>query len=374
MFESCNGKLEELLFDTTPHGLVPLLLVPTESAQQPASRAASTELQISSSSFDATSPSAFVVGSSQQHAGNGAKNDPRNTFCTLPPEIYGLIFSYLNLVELACVSLTTPCLLGITQETVHLYLRSLLGTWAGEKIVCAGDEGTPGDYPPGLFSAEEEEDFKKTSLVLIYNSDGETDGTFDFAKDGEDGEPLNLYSLSERPGTRIDGDISFRRISQKVYDKCMERTLKVNGVYPGSWMAVLDKRHDICVDRSPFVPTDEAWILRNLTTKEFATSAGIALDANFIDGPFIEGIGFGEVVMSRTCWSSSASTSMSYKGQMHRGVWAGHRFDITTRRRHDESTKDEEGEWKDVTKEVASEIAAIWKSAYGQKWREIMMS
>lgn len=119
-----------------------------------------------------------------------------------------------------------------------------------------------------------------------------------------------------------------------------------------------------------FVPKDQAWILRNLTTKEFVTSGGIALDEKFINGPFIRGIGFGEVVMSRTCWSSSDSISMAYRGQIHRGVWAGHRFDITTRGRHDESTRDGEEEWKDVSEEVAAEIAAIWESEFGPKWRE----
>lgn len=56
----------------------------------------------------------------------------------------------------------------------------------------------------------------------------------------------------------------------------------------------------------------------------------------------------------------------SYTGQIHRGVWAGHRFDITTRRRHDESTRGEE--WEDVSEEVADEIAGIWESQFGPNW------
>lgn len=41
-----------------------------------------------------------------------------------------------------------------------------------------------------------------------------------------------------------------------------------------------------------------------------------------------------------------------------------------TQKRHDESIKDEEGEWQDVSEEVAAEIAAIWESEYGAGWRE----
>lgn len=62
---------------------------------------------------------------------------------------------------------------------------------------------------------------------------------------------------------------------------------------------------------------------------------------------------------------------MAYTRYVNRGVWAGDRFDITTRGQHDESTKDEEGEWKDVSKEVAEDIAKLWQYKYGNGWRKI---
>ncbi|OBT51630.1 hypothetical protein VE04_08110 [Pseudogymnoascus sp. 24MN13] len=101
---------------------------------------------------------------------------------------------------------------------------------------------------------------------------------------------------------------------------------------------------------------------------EFVTAAGIALDAEFIKGPVITGIGFGHVILCRTCWSLNSSDEGLYGGRIRTGVWAGHRFDIATRERHDRSTKDEE--WKDVSEEVSAEIAAIWESEYGAGWRE----
>lgn len=119
---------------------------------------------------------------------------------------------------------------------------------------------------------------------------------------------------------------------------------------------------------SGLVPRGQSWILRNLTTKEFVTSAGIALDAEFIKGPVITGIGFGHAILCRTCWSLNSSDDSLYGGQIHSGVWAGHRLDITTRERHDRRSKDEE--WKDVSDEVAAEIAAICENEYGAGWRE----
>ena len=61
---------------------------------------------------------------------------------------------------------------------------------------------------------------------------------------------------------------------------------------------------------------------------------------------------------------------MAYNGNIHRGVWAGHCFDITTRARHEQDVKEE---WKDASEEVAREIASIWESEYGGDWRRIIM-
>ncbi|KFY81994.1 hypothetical protein V500_10915 [Pseudogymnoascus sp. VKM F-4518 (FW-2643)] len=381
-----QGKLGEILFDTSPHELVSLLAVPIEPAHRPVLHpsAYDTESQ-SDSDDDAASPSQskavnVVVdadGPKQQHAGSGAKKNPWDTFRTLPREIHELIFDHLDLQDITCVGIAAPNLWNTTQEIVLRYYYSVFGRWAGENIVCAGDDIVPGDYPPGLFSAEEEEDLNKAFLVRNCDLDGfYFDDYYDYGEAGEEGEegtvPLTLHTLSNRPDTRIDTEISVENTSMAVFGGCLTRneywtrTMRGQSVYS----AISSKYREIFVKRSSFFPAGQAWILRNLTTKEFVTSGSIALDAQFINGPFIKGIGFGEVVMSRTCWSSSDCISMSYDGQIHRGVWAGHRFDITTRGRHDESTKDEEAEWKDVSEEVVAEIAAIWGSEYGPGWRE----
>ena len=120
---------------------------------------------------------------------------------------------------------------------------------------------------------------------------------------------------------------------------------------------------------SQFYPEDVPWILRNLTTREYVRSDAIALKPEYIHGPEIKFLGFGEVVLSRICWSSDSSISMAYNGNIHRGVWAGHCFDITTRARHEQDVKEE---WKDVSEEISSEIASIWESEYGRDWRRIV--
>jgi hypothetical protein len=50
-----------------------------------------------------------------------------------------------------------------------------------------------------------------------------------------------------------------------------------------------------------------------------------------------------------------------------RGIWAGHRFDITTLAKHESET--DSAEWSDVSSEVAKEIADIWAGEYGADLR-----
>ena len=63
---------------------------------------------------------------------------------------------------------------------------------------------------------------------------------------------------------------------------------------------------------------------------------------------------------------------MKYEGDIHRGVWAGDRFDIITIDQF--KLADGEKEWKDVSDEVAKEVTEIWGSEYGEKWLEHRIS
>ncbi|KAK0702044.1 hypothetical protein B0T26DRAFT_735653 [Lasiosphaeria miniovina] len=124
------------------------------------------------------------------------------------------------------------------------------------------------------------------------------------------------------------------------------------------------------VKEETYFPQDQQWILRNLT-KQFVRSEVIALKPEFIRGPSISVLGFGEVVMSRICWSTSSFASMSDTANISRGVWAGHRLGITTLARHRDETN-EVGGWSDVSDEVARETAVIWESEYSADWRETL--
>ncbi|KAJ7325769.1 hypothetical protein DFH08DRAFT_711088, partial [Mycena albidolilacea] len=74
-------------------------------------------------------------------------------------------------------------------------------------------------------------------------------------------------------------------------------------------------------------------------------------------------VGFGQIVLSRICFSTDSTVAMAYEGDIHRGVWVGDRFDIVG----SEWLEGLEGAvgWTDVSDEVLAEVEAIWRSEYG---------
>lgn len=346
------GLRELFFYENRVRELVPLLIVPIEPKKQSLKRAAAPSAapaNLQSGRINASTPQSIAVATPKRVDSVSASSSRRATFSTLPFEIYSLIFNHLDeLADVTCVGLATPYLWGITQRIIYKRYKAMIGQWAGEKIVWVGEDLVDGDYPPDLFSAEEVETLIKEVQV------------WDRKRHPED-RTLSLTSinLNYLPAT-FDEGVWIATEAGKVYDKCLGRCER-------SRSAVLQARlREIRTNYPDFTARDQDWILRNLTTKEFVTAEGIALDEDFIDGPFIFGIGFGDVILARALWTSRGTSVLRYGRQIGRGIWAGHQFDITTRSRHDEATKDEE--WRDVSKEVACEIAGIWESQFGPNW------
>lgn len=225
-----------------------------------------------------------------------------------------------------------------------------------------GLDGIIGDYhyPKELFTEEERKELSQFK--------------------GEDGEPMPLWEIALYHYDTCDPD-DLRKVykdllpskhTDRIMRSCSER-FRENPIDACHWNDVWYKiqcAHSINLWQ--FCPTDQAWMLRNLTTKQFVRSEEIALRPEFINGPDIKVIGFGHVVLSRICWSQDPENGMDfYDGEINRGVWAGHRFDITTVESHRKSTKGEV--WEDVSQEIATELATIFASKFGPDWHRIVV-
>ncbi|KAI1771195.1 hypothetical protein F4818DRAFT_430425 [Hypoxylon cercidicola] len=322
-----KGTLREMLFGGTARILVDLLAVPVRPRYPPS-----------------------TLQARQREPGD---SDNAPTFSNLPTEIHCLILDHMEFIEdIVCLGLANPYFWTLARGHLHDYYTSFLGIWAGKRIVCVGEEVKPDDYPPGLFSAEELDTLRplKTNLLrgrkpsyVQYNT------------------PFALSHFADPSVSVIKDFVDPRTKAWRIRERCQARDKKDPVFAARGWR--------IIPSESTYFPQDQPWILRNLTTKEFVRSEAIAIKPKYVRGPNILVVGFGEVVMSRTCWSSSPSgVLINNTSGSPKGVWAGHRFDITTLARHEGEV--DSAVWSDVSDEVAREIAEIWSHEFGADIRK----
>ncbi|KAL7783655.1 hypothetical protein V8C37DRAFT_414658 [Trichoderma ceciliae] len=369
--DSWNDVLGDIIFNGSAQGLVDLLAVPVEPKKiSLGSRLVpSVPIKTLCLASGGLVHDELVLISNKQHAkrkasrvrdvdGDDKAGASRSLlFSELPYEIHRLIVSHLEsevMDDVVCLSLTNKYFWSVCMNFLCRYRRSFLGQWAGKNIVCVGKDVKPGDHPPGLFSADEEARLAGEKLAVPANFEGS----------GEEGrsDPYTLHTFTHPL-------VSDKRLEVKLAQRSSSAFLRSEKRCIGEDHRLLElKKDELLVDESRYFPTDQPWILRNLTTKEFVRSEDIALKPEFIRGPKIDVLGFGEVVLSRILWTTPSSDSTGDETISTRGVWAGHRFDITTLARHREDTR--VVEWKDVSEDVATDIARIWESEYGPDWRE----
>jgi hypothetical protein len=283
-------------------------------------------------------------------------SDNALTFSNLPTEIHYLIFDHIEFVEdVTCLGLVNQYFLTLAQGYLHDYYKSFLGTWAGKNLVCVGEEVEPDDYPAGLFSSEELDTLRPLRSNVLRNMGGRW-------KYMQRNTPFALSHFADPSVSDMDHFVHPGDVARYILKDCKSRDKSKDPVFAARsrWIIPRD---------STYFPRNQPWILRNLTTKEFVRSEAIAIKPEYINGPHIRVVGFGEVIMLRTCWSSSPSTvRINNTTGSPRGVWAGHRFDITTLARH-EGGIDSAG-WSDVSDEVAGEIAEVWRHEFGADIRK----
>ncbi|KAG6122424.1 hypothetical protein E4U14_007250 [Claviceps sp. LM454 group G7] len=282
------------------------------------------------------------------------------TFSRFPTEIHRLIFEHCyddDLESVILLGVTNRYFWSIAREYVVRDFMKSLGVWAGQQLITVGDYLNIDDYPPGLFATEED----RENLLKRRPEDE----AYEMDQDEIDQLPVEhrTVSLYDRIQSSFEteeprapfGDRDSTILSALLQDPCY-RTVS----------------REIHMQRDDFYPRDEVWILRNLTTRQYVRREPLELQPGLAHGPFVRGIGFGSVVLSRISWSSDPSVSLQDPtGRIHRAPWAGHRFDITTMTRHEKLTAGQN--WTDVTEELVEEVTAIWSAKMGPKWKEIVL-
>lgn len=269
----------------------------------------------------------------------------------LPNELLDMIFQSLDIKDVFVLGLQCQNFWNVAQKHIRAYLAFPCGIWAGNRIICVGDYTESKDYPPNVLTESEKAKFEGG---LSESESGDEDYEHFFS---------NLYGLA---------DARYQEVRE--WQSNLARELIGHAFELGEWHRLpKSSRSQISNDLlgyklSDLYPEDQPWVLRNLTTHEYVRSEAVAIKPEHIHGPNIDFFGFAQVLCSRICWST---TGWSKDRDTHRGVWAGHRFDITTLDRLKQGAM-ECTEWKDVSEEVMNEMEIVFSESLGSNWRDIL--
>ncbi|KAI1432894.1 hypothetical protein GGR50DRAFT_553062 [Xylaria sp. CBS 124048] len=366
-----QGELGDILFDGSGKDLIRLLVIPVKRP-----RGRSLPLQASSSrGTDVNAlPSSSKTPGTDEPGVKGSSDDkarvdsPRPkttqsssgaiTLSSLPREVHHLIFTFIkSVLDVISLGMTNQYYWSIAGEFVDKYYTAPFGRWVGTSLVCVGDCHEPGDFPPG-FHTEEELQALVREKENAYREPPAHDPLTFIRTEG-------WFPLSGRRLVKVmNDDEPIFEMECSLFAACDRRGLSKDPAFRHI-------RSQLRRETSTYFPKTEQWILRNLTAKQFVRAEAIALCPGYVQGPDVKVLGFGEVILSRVCWSSSAEVGIADPTNISRGVWAGHCFDITTISRHRAKTK--EDEWTDVSEEVSRDIAKIWAATHGENWKQELL-
>ncbi|KAH8101552.1 hypothetical protein BXZ70DRAFT_101594 [Cristinia sonorae] len=287
----------------------------------------------------------------------------------LPVELLVMIFQALeDTFSIVALSLTCELCFSLGYSRILARLKELAysNLAVGDRLICVGDYATLDDLPAGVFSRAE-----KDEMDTWKSSDEEL---YSFLQKKRE------KSIFQR--TLYDPSFWRKAIKAKLIDRPFAeqaRLLKLLHV---------ESVHE--EDQTLLNTHGRYLALCNLTSGEFVRGNSFSL---LYEGarpklrsslekkyeldtppnrvvPFHERqLGFGEVLASRICWSQDDSLAMvDTSGRLHRGPWAGHRFEITLA---DAKPCLEVGKvWKDVSEEVMREMRELWQGNFGDQWQE----
>ncbi|KAJ6488947.1 hypothetical protein C8R45DRAFT_1143231, partial [Mycena sanguinolenta] len=265
-----------------------------------------------------------------------ASRTPSSALANLPVELIQEIhYDLEDIRDIICLSVTCQPLWEVGRREIYrrltLLIQATCNWWAGDRIICVGEYLQNNDIPDHILTSEEKEEFTRLEPVP-----DEDDDEFEYSE-----RHYTLYSYRFRKLRYGHAEFSMGeflirlKLPYDVYDSLLSM---VNFPYTTSQ------------------PTKSAMtILRNLSRHQYVRQSALARSKARSKA------GFGEIVLSRICWSSDPSASMGYKGDIHRGVWAGDRFDIVSSEWL-EGLDNGDGLWTDVSEEVLAEISLIWAS------------
>lgn len=269
-----------------------------------------------------------------------AQSSEDSYLASLPLELINIIFSLVEQGEdLICLGLTCQYFWALLRDRVKEIVAKDMAPWAGSSLIFLGDYAD--DLPSSLLTPTLQQELDEATHEKLERCrwDKSYDGDPDDCK-------VNLYQIAEDwkdPAHRPVFHSASTRLQAS--EKELLSSLFLN----------------------PY-PEDQAWVLRNLSKREYVTAQSINEVSGITSTGLVENaIGLGEVIASRIQWTSDPSGTVDGC----KGEWAGDRFDITTLDRIGlglTQHEDTDGrEWKDVSEKAAKLVDDIWSEVINRE-------
>lgn len=270
---------------------------------------------------------------------------------SLPLEILDAILKCCdNFYDALALAMTSKMLYMLGFAYIQQQVIQLAAPCVGSRLVCLGGTNLD-DHPPPIGITQSDLDQGREYWKTKW-------------QEGLTKEPWHHYlHFLDRTSREIDPDF-YRRVPNpyiimrhtwKMFSSCAEDSL---------WFTSLEK---ILHVKAPF--RSEEIILCNLTKREYVD--GTRAMEMVEQEELVPNMGYllGAILRSRICWSEWSGFGYDYKGDIHQGVWAADRFEVTSRDRLQEiepvaGAMSVRGEWKDVTEEAVEQIESLYKFIY----------
>lgn len=266
-----------------------------------------------------------------------------------------MIFSEIDeLGDVFSLAVTNTRLMILSERRLRELMT--IPNWRGDRIICIGDGTEDADLPQGLMT-QDCKDFLRD--VPNLPEPGEDDHDYGWT-------PTNFvgWASSSRSG--------FHEFNSKFLDK-QRYALAKNVVfrrrlpYDDSYWVYHEFISKLTSSERVFRAPDVLWNLSQKAYVRREVALKVFEGIKLRDGSVCAVMG--NILHLLICWSTYDATNIPFEG-LHRGEWAGDRFEFTDASVLRLRLQQEGDEWKDVSDEVIKKFVDVFKAEFGENWRE----
>lgn len=245
---------------------------------------------------------------------------PHSKLLWLPNELISAVFNALdNMYDAICLSLADGRLFAVGFSRVVELQTAQFASWAGQRVICLGKYTTDNDYPTSV-SGYVKEELRRANKV-----DADSDDS-------------DLNEGSGEDETEAHRRSDFVTLVRRYYEQFSSgEELQNEADFDDLYYRIRAR------DREPYrfltqpqYPSRDQLILCNLSKSEYVRNVALqelaAEDADDDSHKYytLQTVTLAHALLSRICWSMHPSISMQYDKNIHRGLWAGDKFEVTT--------------------------------------------